>query len=263
MFRAEARRSATPLREVMSSVLRWVRWGLDRMVSVGYGVVYDYIFESFTPYQDLQREVLQLVEAGAPKAASRRDVRILDLGCGPGNFSLRLAEAGYSVVGLDRYGSLIDLAREKRRAKRLSNIAFQHADLAKGSTFREGSFDQIVNIHSLYVHPAPDQKLKEAYRILKPGGYAVFVNHTRRVTLGSTFVEVHRRESLGAALRSLLWVVPNNVFEATRKRTGPNYWGEAAFTAHLQSAGFTVLETRRTFLNGASLLVWARKDAPG
>ena len=30
--------------------------------------------------------------------------------------------------------------------------------------------------------------------------------------------------------------------------------------AALRAAGFTVLQMRRTFLNGASLLVWARKD---
>jgi len=40
---------------------------------------------------------------------------------------------------------------------------------------------------------------------------------------------------------------------------GPHYWDENAFAGHLRGAGFTVLEIRRTFLNGASLLVWARK----
>ena len=116
-----------------------------------------------------------------------------------------------------------------------------------------------MNIHSLYVHPAPDQLLREAYRVLKPGGHAVFVNHTRRVGQWSTLREIRQRDGLGAALRALLWVLPNSVFEATRSRIGPHYWDEATFTAHLREAGFTVLETRRTFLRGASLLVWARK----
>jgi ubiquinone/menaquinone biosynthesis C-methylase UbiE len=233
------------------------------MVSIGYGVVYDYIWERFTPYQSLQREVLDLVERGCPEGVNRRDVRILELGCGPGNFSVKLAEAGFSVMGMDRYGSLIELAREKRRATRLAHLAFQHSDLAKGSNFKDGTFDQIVNIHSLYVHPAPDQKLKEAFRVLKPGGHAVFVNHTRRVSLGSTFSQLRAREGFGPASRSLVWVVPNSVFEAARTQVGPTYWEEAEFTSHLQAAGFTVLETRRTFLNKASLLVWARKDPSG
>ena len=54
--------------------------------------------------------------------------------------------------------------------------------------------------------------------------------------------------------------MPNSIFEAARQRIGPHYWAEARFTTNLRTAGFTVLETRRTFLNGASVLVWARKD---
>jgi len=235
------------------------RRALDRMVAIGYGVVYDYIFERFEPYQSLQQEVLKLVESSVPDSANRREIRILELGCGPGNFALKLAEAGFSVVGLDRYASLIDLAREKRQAKRLAHLAFQHADIATGTTFRDASFDQVVNIHSLYVHAAPDRLVSEAYRVLKPGGHAVFVNHTRRVGQWSTLREIWQLNGFAAALRAVLWVLPNAVFEAARSRTGPHYWDEAAFAAHLRESGFTILELRRTFLRGSSLLVWARK----
>jgi len=235
---------------------------LDRFVSIGYGVVYDSLWERFPPYQALQREVFELVERAVPDGANRRDVRVLELGCGPGNFSVKLAEAGFTVVGVDRYGSLIELAREKRQAKRLAHLSFQHGDIARGNMLKDGSFDQIVNIHSLYVHPAPDQKLGQAFRVLRPGGHAVFVNHTRRVALGPTFRELRNREGLGAAIRSLLWVVPNGIFEAARTQVGPTYWDEKEFAGHLQAAGFTVVETRRTFLNGASVLMWVRKDSP-
>lgn len=243
----------------MNSLVGGIRSGLDRMLSVAYGVVYDYIFERFTPYQQLRDEVRGLVEASVPASLDRRDVRVLDIACGPGNFTCLLAEAGFSVTGLDTYGALVEVAKEKRRAKHLSNLAFRHADLARGDSFREGAFDQVVNIHSLYVHPAPDQLLKEAYRALKPGGHAVFVNHTRQVGQWSTVREIEQREGLGAALRALLWILPNSIFEAVRKPVGPHYWDEEAFSTHLHEAGFTVLEMRRTFLNGASLLVWARK----
>ena len=48
--------------QALSSVIRGVQWGLDRMVSVGYGVVYDYIVERFRPYQELHDDVLRLVD---------------------------------------------------------------------------------------------------------------------------------------------------------------------------------------------------------
>ena len=243
----------------VGSLLGGVRWGLDRMLSVGYGLVYDYIYEQFRPYQQLQAEVLELVTAGVPATTLKRDVHVLDIGCGPGNFTFVLAEAGFNAIGLESYAALVEVAREKRRAKRLANLTFRHGDLADGAGIREASFDELVSIHSLYVHPEPETLLKEAYRILKPGGQAIFVNHTRQVAQWSTFHEIKRRDGIRPALSSLLWLVPNSIFEAARRRIGPHYWDEAQFTSKLQAAGFTVLQARRTFINGASLLMWARK----
>jgi ubiquinone/menaquinone biosynthesis C-methylase UbiE len=244
----------------VGSLLGGVRWGLDRMLSVGYGLVYDYIYEQFRPYQQLQAEVLELVTAGMPAATLKRDVHVLDIGCGPGNFTFVLAEAGFNAIGLESYAALVEVAREKRRAKRLANLTFRHGDLADGAGIREASFDELVSIHSLYVHPEPETLLKEAYRILKPGGHAIFVNHTRQVAQWSTFHEIKGRDGIRPALSSLLWLVPNSIFEAARRRIGPHYWNEARFTSNLQAAGFTVLQARRTFINGASLLMWARKE---
>jgi SAM-dependent methyltransferase len=245
----------------MSSLHGGFQWGVDRMLSVGYGLLYDYIFEQFGPYQKLQAEVLALVDAAAKDVPDRRNVQVLDIDCGSGNLTFILAEAGYSVVGLEPYGALVELAREKRRAKRLANLAFSQGDLFTNNTMRDGSFDQVVNVHSLYAQPDPRALLRQVHRVLKPGGHAVFVNHTRPANVCATFRELRVREGLGAALRCLmLWLLPHALFEAARRRVGPHYWGEAEFAANLRGAGFTVLESRRTFLNGSSLLLWARKD---
>src|SRR3990172_7689883 len=89
---------------VMNSLVSGIQSGLDRMLSIGYGVVYDYIFERFAPYQRLQAEVRDLVEGAVPESVDRHGVRVLDIACGPGNFTCLLAEAGFSVTGLDTYG---------------------------------------------------------------------------------------------------------------------------------------------------------------
>ena len=257
---APARGTTAAQDGVVGSLVGGVRWGIDRMLSVGYGLVYDYIYEQFRPYQQLQAEVLELVDAGVRAGAVKRDMHVLDVGCGPGNFTFVLAEAGFNAIGLESYAALVELAREKRRAKRLANLTFRHGDLADGAGIREASFDQVVSIHSLYVHPQPETLLKEAYRILKPGGHAVFVNHTRQVVPWSTFNQIKGRDGLKPALSSLLWLLPNSIFEAARRRIGPHYWDETRFASKLRVAGFTVLQARRTFINGASLLMWARKD---
>jgi SAM-dependent methyltransferase len=258
-----ARGSATA-EVVMSSLHGGFQWGVDRMLSVGYGLLYDYIFEKFAPYQKLQAEVLGLVAASVKDVPDRREVHVLDIDCGPGNLTFVIAEAGFSVVGLEPYGALVELAREKRRARRLANLAFTQGDLATSKALREASFDQVVNVHSLYAHEDPQALLAEAQRVLKPGGHAIFVNHTRPVNVGATFRELRAREGTGPALRCLLlWLLPHALFEAARRRIGPHYWGEEQFGANLRAAGFSVLEFRRTFLNGASVLVWARKDVRG
>jgi SAM-dependent methyltransferase len=264
--RASAPVERPPAAGVVRGSLRGgFQWTVDRMLSIGYGLVYDYIFEQFAPYQHLQGEVLELVEMAA-KATSpdRRAFQVLDVDCGPGNFTFLLAEAGFSVHGLEPYGALVELAREKRRARRLANLAFSQGDLAKVTTLRDASFDQVVNIHSLYAHADPHALLAQSRRVLKPGGHAIFVNHTGPVRPHATFRELRTREGWPPALRCLLlWLVPHGLFEATRRRIGPHYWSESTFVANVQAAGFTVRETRRTFLNGASVLVWATAEPKG
>jgi ubiquinone/menaquinone biosynthesis C-methylase UbiE len=245
---------------MMKAAADEMRGWLDRMLSVGYGVVYDYVYPRFSHYQRLQAEVRDLIEAAVPARVERRDVRVLEVACGPGNFTCALAEAGFTVTGLDAYAALVEAAKEKRRTRHLSNLTFRHGELTRGNTFRDETFDQVVSIHSLYAHPAPDQLLREAYRVLKPGGHAVFVNHTRQIGRWSTVRELARRDGLPAALNSLLWVLPNSIFEAARRRVGPHYWDEDTFATQVRRSGFSVLAMRRTFLGDASLLVWARKE---
>jgi SAM-dependent methyltransferase len=256
---AHAEQPTKPTGHLVTSALAPLRWSLDRVLAVGYGVLYDSIVERFAPCKALQGEVLALVEQSAPDPTTRRNLKLLDVGCGPGTFAVTVASAGFSVVGLDSYTGLLDLAREKRTAKRLPNLAFAHADLADDHDFGADVFDHVVSIHSLYLHESPEAVLRGAYHVLKPGGYAIFVNPTRRIRAWTEFRESWRAEGLGAALGRLLWLVPHGLFETMRKPVGPHYWPEAEFASRVSAAGFSVLATRRTFLDGASVLVWAQK----
>ncbi len=233
-----------------------LRCALDRCLAVAYGHVHDLVVERFTPYRVLENEVVGLVEAAAPAGTPRHALRVLDLGCGPGTFTVPLAVAGFSVVGIDRYTPLLDVARERRLARRLTNLEFCRLET---EAFASGSFDQIVSVHSLYAHPAPEHVVAEAARLLKPGGHAVFVNHVGRFAPWKTFRAAARTAGALAALRTLLWLLPNACFEAARRPVGPHYWDEPQFERTLTASGFTVLELRRTFLARGSLLAWARK----
>ena len=257
---------ATMTAESAGMVTTWnvggIRGWLDRALAVGYRVVYDYVYPRFSHYQRLQTEIRDLVEAAVPARLERRDVRVLDVGCGPGNFTCALAEAGFDVTGLDSYGRAGGIGQGQAPRPASGQPGLSTGEISPAVTrSATATFDQVVSIHALYAHPTPDRLLREAHRVLKPGGHAVFVNHTQRIGQWPTLREIARRDGLAAALQGLLWVLLNSIFEATRERVGPHYWDEATFSARLGQAGFAVLDMRRTFLGGASLLVWARKSA--
>jgi SAM-dependent methyltransferase len=247
-----------PVTIVSRSVPSVFRSALDRCLAVAYGPVYDLIIERFKPYRALETEVLDLVETAAPAGVARRSLRILDIGCGPGTFTAMLGAAGFSALGIDRYTPLLDVAREARRSRGLTNVSFCRLDL---DAFGDAEFDQVVSIHALYVQPDPERTLAHAARVLKPGGHAVFVNHGSRFEIRRTFSAARKRRGLAHALGTLRWLIPNRVFEMVRRPVGPHYWNETQVSELVTRAGFKVLDVRRTFLDGGSVLVWARKEA--
>ncbi|AJE04864.1 23S rRNA (uracil(1939)-C(5))-methyltransferase RlmD [Geobacter pickeringii] len=78
------------------------------------------------------RQNLELVRAVGRLARAEEGMRILDLYCGNGNFSLPLAQQGGRVVGVEEYGPSLDDARRNASANGISSIEFIQADAAEG-----------------------------------------------------------------------------------------------------------------------------------
>ena len=92
--------------------------------------------------------------------------RVLDVGCGTGDFLFRVHQLGWSVTGVDFDGEAI------ANAKARYGFDLLHSDLA-GARFPDNSFDAVTMHHVIEHVPEPTALLSEANRVLKQGGRLV------------------------------------------------------------------------------------------
>ena len=122
--------------------------------------------ESFmTPMSD------RLIE----RIAAKKGEKILDVGCGGGITTLKLAALageGGGVLGVDVSRQIIDVAI--KRAEDSTNIEFQHSDAAS-TEFGENKFDLITSRFGVMFFDDPVAAFKNLHRSLKPTGRLVFL----------------------------------------------------------------------------------------
>ena len=100
--------------------------------------------------------------------------RVLDVACGTGFYSVLLAKFGHEVTSIDISRESIAYARELARLNGcLERIDHHVMDISK-LDFPENSFDFVTgedSIHHLIKYP---MAMENMFRVLKPGGKAVF-----------------------------------------------------------------------------------------
>ena len=97
--------------------------------------------------------------------------RVLDVGCGPGTITADLATRvpQGQVVGIDRAGDVLAVARREAGLQGRANVAFGVAD-ARRLAFGDGTFD-VVHVHQVLQHLSdPVGALAEMRRVCRAGG---------------------------------------------------------------------------------------------
>lgn len=111
--------------------------------------------------------ITQQITAHFPGCA-QKDLRILEVGTGPGFFAIILAEAGYHMTAIDLTPSMLEEARKNADAL-AAQIDFREMN-AEDLTFADNTFDVVVTRNLTWNLPHPEKAYAEWCRVLKRGG---------------------------------------------------------------------------------------------
>ncbi len=95
--------------------------------------------------------------------------RVLDIGCGPAVYTDKLSASGYEIYGVDPSEKMVEIARDKN----FKNAKFTVGDI-EGLAFADNFFDGVLCVGVLEYLKGIDKGIKEAARVTRPGGIAVF-----------------------------------------------------------------------------------------
>lgn len=101
-------------------------------------------------------------------AKEGESLEILDIGTGPGFFSIILTEAGHKITGIDITENMISFANKNLEKEGLKANLFT-MDSQK-LEFKDNTFDMAVCRNLTWTIDNPIQAYKEWFRVLKPGG---------------------------------------------------------------------------------------------
>lgn len=131
--------------------------------------------ESAAEYAPVRRNLDKWNPHLLKRAAARGGERVLDVACGDGEPALSLARAvapNGKVIGIDLSERMIGVAAERAKDAMVPNVDFQVMDAEK-LTLADASFDLVTCRFGLQIVTDPDAAIREALRVLKPGGRLV------------------------------------------------------------------------------------------
>jgi SAM-dependent methyltransferase len=106
-------------------------------------------------------------------ATSPVGARVLEVGCGPGHLSARMAGQGLEVTGLDLDPAMIKRAQANATNAGVTTRASFVVGDAAALPFPDASFDSVVSTFSVHHWSDPAAGLAEIGRVLRPGGRAL------------------------------------------------------------------------------------------
>jgi SAM-dependent methyltransferase len=155
----------------------------------------------------------------ADLAAACKPARALDLGCGGGHVSFNVAPHARELVAYDLSADMLNAVMKEAANRHLANITPYQGSVEK-IAFADQSFNFVASRYSAHHWHDVRAGIREAKRVLAPGGVAVFAD---TVTSPSALIDTH--------------------FQAIELLRDPSHvrnYSVAEWLAFLKHAGFTV-----------------------
>lgn len=128
--------------------------------------------------------------------------KILEVGIGSGA-SLEYYPKDADVTGIDFSIGMLELAKKKSKLLDMKNITLLDMDI-ENMSFEDETFDSVFSSCVFCTVPDPEKGIAEVYRVLKPGGKAVFIEHMRSeneiINLALRFLNIFTKLILGTSL---------------------------------------------------------------
>ncbi len=102
-----------------------------------------------------------------------KGVRLLDIGCGPGQYSMALAEKGFEVLAIDPVPYHVGILKQKIEREKTKGITVKSGNVLQLSKLPENSFDGILMLGPMYHLFTEEDKvdaLKSVKRLLRENG---------------------------------------------------------------------------------------------
>lgn len=159
----------------------------------GFAGVYD-IFMDNVPYEEWAEYLCRLLkEYGVVKGL------VLDLGCGTGNLTMRLAESGYDMTGVDASSEMLQIAMDKKNETGY-DILYLLQDMREFELY--GTIRAVVSACDSVNYITEPEELIQVFSLvnnyLDPAGIFVFDFNTEykyRELLGNQTIAEDREES--------------------------------------------------------------------
>lgn len=180
--------------------------------------------------------------------------RCVDLACGTGDVTFELAARfpKGQIVGIDLTPAMIEVARERSRFR---NLSFQAEDMCRTSV-ADGWADIVTGSYALRNAPVLDEAFREIRRVLKPGGWAAFLDFSKSPTRWRQSLQLPLLKFWGGFWGIVLHGGPEHAYIAESLRQFPD---RVALHEKIAAHGFRLEATRRCFGGMLEIVVMTKQ----